>query len=549
MQVSQNPLTTQRRELDVEDYIDIVRRHMGWIVGPTFAALVVAVVGAFLWPDTFVSESLIQVVPPQVPERYVASNVNSEMTQRINSMAQTIESRANLTNIINTYGLYPGDMKRRPLEDVIEDMKKVIKISPVASIQTAGGRTPVSAFRVSFEYSNRYLAQKVTRDLVSRFIDENIRTLASQSAATTDFLTEQWQGAKKTLDELENRMTDFRLKNAGRLPDQLQANLQTLQSLETQLAGVNDTISRIGQERLLLESQIRVYKDQSAQLRRGNDQATAAAQSERLQGLDRQIISVESIIGSLRERYKDSHPDVRAAEAQLRQLRERRSGLLKEESQKKEPEGPAPPSQTDVNSSRQLEAAIAGLESQLQARNLDLEARTKTQKTLIDAIDQYNSRIQASPVMERDYVELTRDYSLAKSRYEELNSKRSQSAIATDLEKRQIGERLELLDAAYLPEAPIRPNRVLVVGAGLAIGLVLGVFVAGGREMKDASLKSLKDARAYTGLQVLGTVPLLENDLVVRRKRRLSWLAWSAACILGVLAMTSSIYYYYTSKM
>ena len=108
---------------------------------------------------------------------------------------------------------------------------------------------------------------------------------------------------------------------------------------------------------------------------------------------------------------------------------------------------------------------------------------------------------------------------------------------------------MELLDAAYLPEAPIKPNRLMIVGAGLGLGLMLGVFVAGGREMKDSSLKSLKDARAYTGLQVLGTVPLLENDLVVRRKRRLSWLAWSAACILGVLAMTSSIYYYYTSRM
>jgi polysaccharide chain length determinant protein (PEP-CTERM system associated) len=549
MQASQEPLTTQRRELDVEDYIDIVRRHKGWIVGPAFAALVVAVVGAFLWPDTYVSESLIQVVPPQIPERYVISNVNSEMTQRINSMAQTIESRANLTNIINTYTLYPNDMKRKPLEDVIEGMKKAIKISPVASIQTPSGRTPVSAFRVSFEYSNRYAAQKVARDLVSRFIDENIRTLASQSAATTDFLTEQWQAAKKTLDELENRVTEFRLKNAGRLPDQLQANLQTLQSLETQLAGINDTISRIGQEKLLLESQIRVYRDQAVQMSRGTDQVSTAARSERIQGLDRQIMTMESAIASLKERYKESHPDLRAAEAQLRQLRERRSGLLNDEAQRKEPEAPARLTSAELTGARQIETSIAGLESQIQARNLDLEARTKTQKLLTEAIDQYNARIQASPVMERDYVELTRDHNLAKMRYEELNAKRSQSAIATDLEKRQIGERLELLDAAYLPEAPVKPNRLMIIGAGLAVGLMLGVFVAGGREMKDTSLKSLKDARAYTGLQVLGTVPLLENDLVVRRKRRLSWLAWSAACILGVLAMTSSIYYYYTSRM
>ena len=75
---------------------------------------------------------------------------------------------------------------------------------------------------------------------------------------------------------------------------------------------------------------------------------------------------------------------------------------------------------------------------------------------------------------------------------------------------------------------------------------MLGLFVAGGREMKDTSLKNLKDVRAYTNLQVLGSVPLLENDLVVRRKRRVYWLAWSSATITGVLVMIGSVYYYYT---
>ena len=63
--------------------------------------------------------------------------------------------------------------------------------------------------------------------------------------------------------------------------------------------------------------------------------------------------------------------------------------------------------------------------------------------------------------------------------------------------------------------------------------------------MKDSSLKNLKDVRAYTQLTVLGSIPLLENDLVVRRRRRLGWLAWSTACIIGAVIMTGSMYFYY----
>ncbi|HPQ16796.1 MAG TPA: GNVR domain-containing protein [Bryobacteraceae bacterium] len=550
MQPTQDVLSVGRRPMDVEDYIDVVRRHKSWIAGPTFASLVIAVVVAFLWPDTYISESTIQVLPPQVPERYVPSNANSEMTHRINQMAATIQSRPNLANLINTHGLYRSELKRKPLEDVIEEMKRNIHISPVTTIQTpTHGRTAISAFKVSFAFSNRHAAQKVTADLARGFIDENIRTLSSQSAATTDFLKDQWEAARKRLDELENKMTEFRLKNAGRLPEQLQANLQTLRSLETQLAGVNDAISRIGQEKLLFENQIRIYQDQLAALKRGGSTLSARAQDERLALVEREVVAMENNLAALRQRYKETHPDVQHAQAQLEMIRKRRDEIVRELAQAKSESAPVVPTQEDLRGTRELEAAIARLQAQIQVKDLELAERTKEQKSLTQAINTYNARIQSSPLMEREYAELSRDYELAKARYEELNTKKSQSEIATALETRHYGERLEVLESASLPETPNKPNRLMIIGAGVGIGLMLGVFLTGAREMKDTSLKNLKDARAYTNLPVLGTIPLLENDLVVRRKRRLVWLAWSTACLVGVIAMSGSIYYYYATRV
>ena len=72
--------------------------------------------------------------------------------------------------------------------------------------------------------------------------------------------------------------------------------------------------------------------------------------------------------------------------------------------------------------------------------------------------------------------------------------------------------------------------------------------LAFGRELRDMSLKSLKDVRAYTRLTVLGSIPLLENDFVVRRRRRMAWLGWSAAFLIGVLLMSGAVIYYYTAK-
>ena len=141
-----------------------------------------------------------------------------------------------------------------------------------------------------------------------------------------------------------------------------------------------------------------------------------------------------------------------------------------------------------------------------------------------------------------------RDYNIAKTDYDEKSKKKEISETSSNLEQRKAGENLETLDPPSLPEQAADPNRLLIAAVGTGLGLFFGVFMAGAKEMKDTSLKNLKDVRAYTNLPVLSSIPLLENALLVRRKRRLFWLGWSTAIIIGTIAMSSSMYYYYFGK-
>ena len=161
----------------------------------------------------------------------------------------------------------------------------------------------------------------------------------------------------------------------------------------------------------------------------------------------------------------------------------------------------------------------------------------------------YQGRIESLPVGEKEYSQLGADVDLARRAWAEMNVKYSSSQIATNLENRRQGETLELLDPASLPQTPAKPQRLIIISVGLGLGVAFGLLVGGIREIKDASLKNLKDVRAYTQLPILGSIPLLENDLVVRRRRRLSWMAWSTACLVGVLIMSGSIVYYYATRV
>ena len=548
----ESQLSVSRRTPDMEDYVDMLRRQKAWIMGPTFAALVIAVVVAHLWPDTIVSTAVVRVVPPQVPEAFVPTNVNLEMTQRINSMAQQILSRSTLTNIINTYGLYPRDRARLPMEDVVENMRRDdVRFSSVVNFSTSDGKRQVPAFQISFAYENRVTAQKVCQDLVSRFINENQRDRANQSTFTTQFLKDQLELARRDLEAVEDKLAAFRVRNAGKLPDQVNQNMQQLTALEQRLTNLNGMLSRINQEKLLLESQLQIYKDQVKTVGSPTEQVSVAreqARNDRLATYDRDITNMETQIAAMRENYRDSHPDMQRALASLRVLKNKRDAVAKEEEKKKaaeEPKSTTVVNQQVVREARDLEAAIRRLQGAIEAKDLELE-ETRKEALRVDAqVRNTQSRIDATPLGEKEYLDLLRDRDMVRQRVEELNRKKSISAVATDLENRQQGENLELLDPASLPQKPSEPNRALLVGLGTGIGILLGIVLAAGRELKDTSLKNLKDVRAYTNLNILGSIPLLENDLVVRRRRRLAWLGWSTACIVGALIMSGSMYYYY----
>ena len=137
---------------------------------------------------------------------------------------------------------------------------------------------------------------------------------------------------------------------------------------------------------------------------------------------------------------------------------------------------------------------------------------------------------------------------LAKRDFEEIDRMRQRANAAVELENRKQTEKLEILDQASLPQNPTEPKRWMIILGGAIGGLILGICFAGAKEMKDSTLKNLKDVRAYTQLTILGCIPLLENDLVVRRRRRLSWLAWSTACLASIAIMTGSVVFYMTGR-
>ena len=541
-----------RRTLDLEDYIDVARRHMAWILGPVVAGLVISTVVAFLVQNTYVSEATLQITPAQISESIVKTTVNQALTERISEMQQEILSRTSLSSIITDprLDLYKSERASKPLEDVIETMRnRDIKIS----ISNAPGERRASAFSISFAYPDRVKAHDTVQTLITKFQEANLTSQRNQQNMVGSFVHDELSEAKAKLDQLDEALTKFRAENAGKLPEQEGLNMAQMTALQQRLSSINDSLNREAQDRVQLDARMATLQNQMA-LSDSLDKeveisAPALRQNERLLAMNKQVTDTEQSLAQLRQVYKANFPDIRDAEGRLEILKKQRDELQKQQDEElAKPKEPV----KKVTNFRRAEA-VTNLEGQInqtkaleKSLEMQIANERKEQQDATKQLQSYEARLAATSGIEAKYQDLVHESQEAREKYQVLQTKQQLAEQNGELLQRKAGENLDVLDPPSLPVQPAKPNRWLYVGGGTAMAFILGLGLAGLQEAKDTSLKNLKDVRAYTNLPVLSSIPLLENTMLVRRKRRIAYLAWSAAVIIGILAVSASLYYHYT---
>jgi polysaccharide biosynthesis transport protein len=564
MALPQSYVTVSRRPPDVEDYIDMLRRYRSWIIGPMFLGLVVSTIVAFLWPDTFVSKAVLRITPQQVSERLVPAEFNTQMTQRLNEMEQTILSRTTLEAIITdpSLDLYKRGRVTRTMEDVVSDMRHDIDIRPIQVPGSPGAdsnRQITTAFSISFSYQDRYKTQAVVRGLVSKFVDQNQQVQRDNAHLTTTFLEDELKLAKEKLVALDDQITKFKMANNGKLPEELTSNTNMLNSSLLQQSQVAQSLQNAIDRKSMYEttlqgqlSQLDYLKQNAEDTVTPQQSAQAQVQSQALAAATARVQELNERLAGIRQTLGAKAPEVRMLTAQIQSAQQTKDNLEKQQQQKKESEAAqtAAPVEKKLRN-KNAEAAIVNLQAQIeQTKTMINEAAGNIkllqteQENIAKRISAYEGRIQAAPLNEGQWAALLRDHALAQQEYDEKVKKRQAADTAQNLEEHQAGETLEVLDPPSDPQQPTEPKRALWAAIGTGLGLLMGVILAGAKEMKNTSLKNLKDVRTYTNLPVLSSIPLLENALLVRRKRRLFWLAWAGAFIFGTLAVLASVYYY-----
>jgi polysaccharide chain length determinant protein (PEP-CTERM system associated) len=477
------------RTLIVEDYVSILKRR-GWLVlVPLIIAPILAVAISYTVPPQYLSQTLVLVQSQKVPDALVKPVISSDLDSRLASMKEQILSRSSLQPIIDRYGLYANS--GITMDERIDRARKNIDIKTITSEISHSGGLP--GFFISFKADDARTAQLVCGEITSLFLAENLRERSSSAEGTVTFLESQLGGAKRALDEQDAKLATFQQQYMGRLPSEEGTNSSMLTSLNSQLDAATQALSRMQQDKAFAESML--AQQTAASTPDTSGQTFGAPPSE----AQLELQTAEANRASLLTHYTPDYPDVQAVDRRISELKRQ----IAHTSSVAHAPGAAPV----VSNS----AGAQQLRAQIQAQTIGIAAKRKEQEQVEAQINSYQGRLEASPIVEEQYKQLTRDNQTAQQFYDDLLAKINTSKMATDLEERQEGEQFRVMDAANLPDSPFSPKRGVFLIAGLGLGLVLGLIWVAFLEYHDTSLRNERDIWSFTQLPTLAIIGFAES--------------------------------------
>jgi polysaccharide chain length determinant protein (PEP-CTERM system associated) len=486
----------ENRELSVDDYLTMLRRRLKVILLPALLAPLAGFLISFAFAPRYTSQSLILVETQKVPEGYVQPVVTQDLTQRIATMQQQVLSQKELQSMVERLSLAKGRSVEQAVDEIREEVRKnplIEWVAPDVEVlrQRRPGQNDIPGFYVNYTASNPQEAQQVCTELTSMLLAENLKTREQVAQSTTDFLARQVDLAKHDLDNQDSKLAAFKKQYIGQLPGDEDNNSKLLAGLSSQLDAYTQAMNRALQDRAyaqsLLSQQISAWSSSQTSMNPEN--------------LQKQLADLQGQLITLQARYTDDHPDVVKTKNDIaevkRKLNEMNSATAGTES-------------TDKGSASEP-AEIKQLRLQIHQYDQSIAQASREQKVLQDQIHTYQGRLSLSPGVEEQYKALMRDYETAQKFYNDLLAKKNESQMQTDMERRQQGEQMSLLNPANPPDSPSFPNRLLFAGGGLAAGLTFGLGLAIWLELRDKSIRDERDVLAALEMPMLVSVPWIDD--------------------------------------
>jgi uncharacterized protein involved in exopolysaccharide biosynthesis len=542
-------------EFNTKDVKGMLRRRARVFLTSSLLVFFVCVFVAFYLPPIYRSEATIVIESQEIPEEYVKSTITTYVEQRLQTISQEVMSRAKLNEMIQQYNLYP---ELALPGDKLKQMRKDINLETTDMTfqdeRTGRLKRIISSFKLSYVGKDPETVSKITTLLTNLFIEEDLRSRTASAVTTSDFLEKELESLKKEVAAFEAKISRFKSANIDALPGSTGINLQTITYLNQDLQRVNTQMRALREKKIYLEAQIVNVEPLTPLVTEAG--VVSSNPAERLKYLRTELVRKQASL-------TPKHPDIRALMNEIKELEsqvgrayvpdEKQKVLKQLDTELSELEGKLGANHPDVirlakevqllsrdvNRQDAVTAinryseespdnpAYLNLRAQIIAASAELDSLAEDRAKIERELEDTRKKIQMIPLVEEDYSELTLNYESSKRKYQEVLNKLQSAKMAQEMDVSQRGERFKVIEPAYLPLQPYKPNRILIMLIGLVLGLSMGLGLAVFKETVDQSIKSSDEIEQLLGVPVIASVSLFvsEHQKKMYRMKRLVQLS------------------------
>ena len=430
----------EEAKIELSDYWAIVTRRKRWLIVPFALVMGASCALAFLLPTVYRSEATILIQRQSIPGTLVESTVTMYVQEQIQLIKQRIASYDNLMGIAKTFDLYPGERRSNPASVVAKVAKSIdVKMVDVATTDPNqnGVRYATVAFIVAFEASTAETARVVTEKLAGSYLEEHKVGREQQAAEVSAFLEAEAERIKAEIGTLEKAQANFKQREKNQLPELRSMNLNLYEKTQQQIdeskevsRGLQDKYDAAAAELSLTEPYKDVVNEAGKRVLSAADrlsfltseylQASARYSPEhpdilrlsreirvlaqqtgagaRVDELMSQLARLQEQLRQARQKYSDDHPEVIQLEKAVAALEKGFQAMLIS------PEG-ARPTATPPDNPRYV-----ALKTEMDATQSNLHAEVQRRASLEAKLAEYEARLYQTPLVERDFKSLSRDY-------------------------------------------------------------------------------------------------------------------------------------------
>lgn len=488
------------------------RRWIGlivaWVVG------VAAVLAVARLPDRYQASARIYVDTQSVLKPLMSGlAVQPNVEQQLAILSRTLISRPNIEKLMRMADLDIAAKSKEDQERMVDELMRTLEI---------GGAGRDNLYTVVYRDTDPNRAKRVVQSLVSIFVESTLGGKRNDTASAKRFLDDQIKVYETKLEEAENRLKEFKLRNMSLASPDGKDYYGKISDVSGALAQARLDLREAENSRDALKRQI--TGEEPVFLPEETPQQPAQAMN--VPQIDGRLEAARRALDALRLRYTEEHPDVVTTKRLIDDLeaqREREVAALR-------PPAATQRARSSVNANpvyQQLKVSLAEAEANVAS----LRTRVAEYESRYAILREAAKRV---PQIEAELTQLNRDYDINKRNYESLVSRRESAELSGEMEAASGVADFRLIDPPRVSPQPVSPNRLVLFPLAFLGALAAGLLASLLASQIWPTFFDSRSLREVTGLPVLGSVSMVMNDALKRRERRgLIGFATGALAFMG----------------